>query len=121
MPFFSKLGFQCPEAKGDADFLQDVTIKTGQGQFRKDQSRKHDYMPVQVISPSSPSVPGLLLLSLLLLLSNPSASALYFPLHGPQHLTHLTHADGQPSMFPLYLTSLGGSLHVIGDSAFEKA
>lgn len=48
MPFFSKLGFQCPEAKGDADFLQDVTIKTGQGLFRKDQRQKHDYMPVQV-------------------------------------------------------------------------
>ena len=48
MPFFSKLGFQCPESKGDADFLQDVTIKTGQQKFRKDQSRKHDYMPVQV-------------------------------------------------------------------------
>ncbi|KAL3132996.1 hypothetical protein ABBQ38_006905 [Trebouxia sp. C0009 RCD-2024] len=47
MPFFSKLGFQCPESKGDADFLQDVTIQKGQRQFRKDQGRKNDYMPVQ--------------------------------------------------------------------------
>ena len=50
MPFFSKLGFQCPEAKGDADFLQDVTIKSGQQQFRKDKTRKHDFMPVEVSS-----------------------------------------------------------------------
>lgn len=62
MPFFSKLGFQCPEAKGDADFLQDVTIKTGQGRFRKDQSRKHGYMPVQVTPPPSPMLLLLLLL-----------------------------------------------------------
>ena len=48
MPFFSKLGFECPEAKGDADFLQDVTIQKGQQQFRKDQSIKHDYMTVSV-------------------------------------------------------------------------
>ncbi|KAL0035494.1 hypothetical protein WJX77_008879 [Trebouxia sp. C0004] len=44
MPFFSKLGFECPEGKGDADFLQDVTIEKGQHMFRKDQSSKHEYM-----------------------------------------------------------------------------
>lgn len=48
MPFFNRLGFACPEAKGDADFLQDVTIQKGQAQFRKDKSRKHDYMTVKV-------------------------------------------------------------------------
>ncbi|KAL0031878.1 hypothetical protein WJX79_002852 [Trebouxia sp. C0005] len=47
MPFFNKLGFECPEAKGDADFLQDVTIQKGQAQFRKDKSGKHDYMTVK--------------------------------------------------------------------------
>ena len=48
MPFFNKLGFECPEAKGDADFLQDVTIQKGQAQFRKDKSGMHDYMTVKV-------------------------------------------------------------------------
>ncbi len=48
MPFFSKLGFECPEGKGDADFLQDVTIEKGQQMFRKDQSRKHEYMTAPV-------------------------------------------------------------------------
>ncbi len=48
MPFFNKLGFECPEAKGDADFLQDVTLQKGQAQFRKDKSGKHDYMTVKV-------------------------------------------------------------------------
>ena len=91
MPFFSKLGFQCPEAKGDADFLQDVTIQTGQGQFRKDQSRKHDYMPVQVTSSPSP---------MLLLLPNSSATALYISLQCPQHLPHLVHADDQAICVP---------------------
>ncbi|DBA97183.1 TPA: hypothetical protein ACH3X1_014944 [Trebouxia sp. C0004] len=47
MPFFNKLGFACPKAKGDADFLQDVTIQKGQAQFRKDKSGKHDYMTVK--------------------------------------------------------------------------
>ncbi|KAL0038217.1 hypothetical protein WJX79_008741 [Trebouxia sp. C0005] len=44
MPFFSKLGFECPEGKGDADFLQDVTVEKGQQMFQKDQSSKHEYM-----------------------------------------------------------------------------
>ena len=48
MPFFNKLSFECPEARGDADFLQDVTIQKGQAQFRKDTSGKHDYMTVKV-------------------------------------------------------------------------
>lgn len=48
MPFFNKLGFECPSGKGDADFLQDVTIQKGQDQFRKDKQRKHAYMSVQV-------------------------------------------------------------------------
>lgn len=55
MPFFSRLGFQCPQDKGDADFLQDITIQKGQQQFRKDQARNHDYMPVQVLSPCTAS------------------------------------------------------------------
>lgn len=53
MPFFNKLGFECPAGKGDADFLQDVTIKKGQDQFRKNRKRKHDYMTVQVSVASS--------------------------------------------------------------------
>lgn len=48
MPFFSKLGFECPEGKGDADFLQDVTIEKGQQMFRRDQSREHEYMTAPV-------------------------------------------------------------------------
>ena len=48
MPFFSKLGFECPEGKGDADFLQDVTIEKGQQMFRRDQSRKHEHMTAPV-------------------------------------------------------------------------
>lgn len=58
MPFFHKLGFQCPEAKGDADFLQDVTIRKGQGSFRTDRKKRHHYMTVGVGSctPSLPTV-----------------------------------------------------------------
>ncbi len=48
MPFFSKLGFECPEGKGDADFLQDVTIEKGQQMFRKDQKSQHEYMTAPV-------------------------------------------------------------------------
>ena len=48
MPFFSKLGFECPEGKGDADFLQDVTVEKGQQMFQKDQSSKHEYMTAPV-------------------------------------------------------------------------
>ncbi len=55
MPFFSKLGFECPEGKGDADFLQDVTIEKGQQIFRKDQSRKHEYMTAPVSNSLTPS------------------------------------------------------------------
>ena len=48
MPFFSKLGFECPEGKNEANFLQDVTIKKGQQQFRKDQSQDYEYVTVPV-------------------------------------------------------------------------
>lgn len=50
-PFFSKLGFKCPEDKGEADFLQDITIEKGQRLFRKDPTGKHDYMTASVRSP----------------------------------------------------------------------
>ena len=56
MPFFNKLGFECPEARGDADFLQDVTIQKGQAQFRNDKSGKHDYMTVKVGQRPTPDV-----------------------------------------------------------------
>lgn len=53
LPFFSELGLECPEGRNIADFLQDVTIKQGQEQFRTDRSGKHDYMTVSVCNPST--------------------------------------------------------------------
>lgn len=34
MQFFSHLGFACPERKGIADFLQEVTSRKDQAQYR---------------------------------------------------------------------------------------
>lgn len=33
MPFFNTIGFQLPERKGIADFLQEVTSPKDQGQY----------------------------------------------------------------------------------------
>ncbi|CAI5480135.1 unnamed protein product [Closterium sp. Yama58-4] len=35
LPFFSRLGFECPARKGEADFLQEVTSMKDQGQYWK--------------------------------------------------------------------------------------
>ncbi|CAI7732467.1 unnamed protein product [Closterium sp. NIES-54] len=35
VPFFNQLGFECPERKGEADFLQEVTSMKDQGQYWK--------------------------------------------------------------------------------------
>jgi hypothetical protein len=36
MEFFNQLGFACPERKGIADFLQEVTSRKDQAQYRCD-------------------------------------------------------------------------------------
>ncbi len=38
MNFFNGLGLQCPEDKGVADFLQDVTLPADQAAYRADKS-----------------------------------------------------------------------------------
>ncbi|CAI5954152.1 unnamed protein product [Closterium sp. NIES-64] len=58
VPFFNQLGFECPERKGEADFLQEVTSMKDQGQYWKGgvagadggvggKSQPYHYVPVQ--------------------------------------------------------------------------
>jgi ABC-type multidrug transport system ATPase subunit len=47
MPFFNRVGFQLPERKGIADFLQEVTSPKDQGQYWSDNDRKYKYVSVQ--------------------------------------------------------------------------
>ncbi|PKI71011.1 hypothetical protein CRG98_008592, partial [Punica granatum] len=44
--FFERCGFQCPERKGTADFLQEVTSKKDQEQYWADRTRPYKYVPV---------------------------------------------------------------------------
>ncbi|PIA42747.1 hypothetical protein AQUCO_02000299v1 [Aquilegia coerulea] len=44
--FFESCGFRCPERKGTADFLQEVTSKKDQEQYWADKSRPYRYIPV---------------------------------------------------------------------------
>ncbi|CAI5967831.1 unnamed protein product [Closterium sp. NIES-64] len=51
VPFFNQLGFECPERKGEADFLQEVTSMKDQGQYWKagagGGSQPYHYVPAQ--------------------------------------------------------------------------
>ncbi|XVF26839.1 hypothetical protein REPUB_Repub14bG0053800 [Reevesia pubescens] len=44
--FFESCGFRCPERKGTADFLQEVTSKKDQAQYWADRSKPYRYIPV---------------------------------------------------------------------------
>ncbi|CAI9114209.1 OLC1v1014873C1 [Oldenlandia corymbosa var. corymbosa] len=46
LEFFESCGFSCPERKGTADFLQEVTSKKDQEQYWSDRSRPYRYVPV---------------------------------------------------------------------------
>ncbi|KAL2234771.1 UNVERIFIED_CONTAM: ABC transporter G family member 36 [Sesamum indicum] len=44
--FFESCGFKCPERKGTADFLQEVTSRKDQGQYWADRSKPYRYIHV---------------------------------------------------------------------------
>ncbi|KAI3945284.1 hypothetical protein MKX01_035045 [Papaver californicum] len=44
--FFESCGFRCPERKGTADFLQEVTSRKDQEQYWVDKSKQYRYIPV---------------------------------------------------------------------------
>ncbi|GER36151.1 ABC transporter family pleiotropic drugresistance protein [Striga asiatica] len=44
--FFDSCGFKCPERKGIADFLQEVTSRKDQEQYWADKSKPYDYISV---------------------------------------------------------------------------
>lgn len=44
--FFESCGFRCPERKGTADFLQEVTSRKDQAQYWHDRNRPYRYIPV---------------------------------------------------------------------------
>ncbi|XVE52031.1 hypothetical protein DITRI_Ditri02bG0087600 [Diplodiscus trichospermus] len=46
LEFFESCGFKCPERKGTADFLQEVTSKKDQAQYWADGSKTYCYLPV---------------------------------------------------------------------------
>ncbi|KAJ0964795.1 hypothetical protein J5N97_025933 [Dioscorea zingiberensis] len=46
LQFFESCGFQCPERKGTADFLQEVTSKKDQEQYWADRTKPYVYIPV---------------------------------------------------------------------------
>ncbi|KAK4761107.1 hypothetical protein SAY87_006000 [Trapa incisa] len=46
LDFFESCGFKCPERKGTADFLQEVTSKKDQEQYWSDRSRPYRYISV---------------------------------------------------------------------------
>ncbi|XP_076904316.1 ABC transporter G family member 35-like [Bidens hawaiensis] len=48
--FFESCGFKCPERKGTADFLQEVTSKKDQEQYWADRNRAYRYIPVSEFS-----------------------------------------------------------------------
>ncbi|XP_059069636.1 ABC transporter G family member 35-like [Cryptomeria japonica] len=47
LEFFESCGFKCPERKGIADFLQEVTSKKDQEQYWIEKSRPYQYVPVK--------------------------------------------------------------------------
>ncbi|KAK1422491.1 hypothetical protein QVD17_25636 [Tagetes erecta] len=48
--FFERCGFKCPERKGTADFLQEVTSKKDQEQYWVDRNKEYRYIPVSEFS-----------------------------------------------------------------------
>ncbi|KAF3450694.1 hypothetical protein FNV43_RR06783 [Rhamnella rubrinervis] len=46
LEFFAASGFRCPERKGTADFLQEVTSRKDQEQYWADKNRPYRYVPV---------------------------------------------------------------------------
>ncbi|XP_058115189.1 ABC transporter G family member 42-like isoform X2 [Magnolia sinica] len=50
LDFFESCGFKCPERKGTADFLQEVTSKKDQEQYWEDKSKPYRYIPVSEFS-----------------------------------------------------------------------
>ncbi|GMN37142.1 hypothetical protein TIFTF001_006571 [Ficus carica] len=46
LDFFASCGFRCPERKGTADFLQEVTSRKDQEQYWADRSKPYRYVPV---------------------------------------------------------------------------
>ncbi|CAN8278879.1 unnamed protein product [Cochlearia groenlandica] len=46
LEFFESFGFKCPERKGTADFLQEVTSKKDQEQYWVNPNRPYHYIPV---------------------------------------------------------------------------
>ncbi|XP_076952083.1 ABC transporter G family member 35-like [Bidens hawaiensis] len=48
--FFESCGFKCPERKGAADFLQEVTSKKDQEQYWADRNTAYRYIPVSEFS-----------------------------------------------------------------------
>lgn len=47
LEFFESCGFKCPERKGVADFLQEVTSRKDQEQYWADKSRPYQFVPVR--------------------------------------------------------------------------
>ncbi|PIA48197.1 hypothetical protein AQUCO_01400641v1, partial [Aquilegia coerulea] len=47
LEFFEQMGFKCPERKGIADFLQEVTSKKDQEQYWYDKRQPYNYIPVE--------------------------------------------------------------------------
>ncbi|KAJ7553408.1 hypothetical protein O6H91_06G097000 [Diphasiastrum complanatum] len=47
LDFFGSVGFQCPERKGVADFLQEVTSRKDQRQYWADKSQPYQYVSVK--------------------------------------------------------------------------
>ncbi|GMN37140.1 hypothetical protein TIFTF001_006570 [Ficus carica] len=50
LDFFASCGFHCPERKGAADFLQEVTSKKDQEQYWADRSKPYRYVPVSELA-----------------------------------------------------------------------
>ncbi|KAL3720970.1 hypothetical protein ACJRO7_005737 [Eucalyptus globulus] len=47
LEFFERCGFRCPERKGTADFLQEVTSRKDQEQYWADKTRPYQYISVR--------------------------------------------------------------------------
>ncbi|KAH9321633.1 hypothetical protein KI387_016272 [Taxus chinensis] len=47
LEFFESMGFKCPDRKGVADFLQEVTSRKDQEQYWADKSQPYHYIPVK--------------------------------------------------------------------------
>ncbi|KAG0616226.1 hypothetical protein M758_5G099800 [Ceratodon purpureus] len=52
--FFEQMGFRCPERKGVADFLQEVTSRKDQEQYWQDKSRPYRYVSVTEFAQAYP-------------------------------------------------------------------